>query len=105
MTETKEQESFLPVAYTTPTQSGEEREEIFVSELHQSIREKLDPEAKWLSAEYIKKILRMTFGNRRRAVHKCILAMLYKAHAAKEEDEVVVIRNKLMAFEDERLVI
>ena len=105
MTKTNEQESFLPIAYTTSTQSGENEEEIFVSELHQSIREKLDPEARWLSAMYIKQILRMTFGDRRRAVHKCILAMLYKASAAEEEEEIVVIRNKLMAFEDERLVI
>ena len=99
-----EQESFLPVAYI-PAERLEEGREVFVSELHQSIREKLDPEARWLSAAYIKQILRMTFGDRRRAIHKCILAMLYKAHSANEVDAVVAIRNKLMAFEDERLIV
>jgi len=83
----------------------EEIEEVFASELHRSIREKLDPDSKWLSADNILQILRMTAGNRRRAIHKCILSMLYHALRKKETEAVVQIRHKLTAFEDGRLVI
>jgi len=83
----------------------EEIEEVFASELHRSIREKLDPESKWLSADQILQILRIAAGDRRRSVHKCILAMLYRAGRKKDAEAVIQFRHKLMAFEDERLVI
>ena len=58
---------------------AKEIEEVFASELHRSIREKLDPESKWLSADQILQILRIAGGDRRRSVHKCLLAILYRA--------------------------
>ena len=83
----------------------EEIEEVFASELHKSIREKLDPESLWLSADEILQILRISAGDRRRASHKCILAMYYRALRKKDPEAVIKMRHKLMAFEDGRLII
>lgn len=80
-------------------------EEVFASGLHRSIREKLDPESRWLSADQILQILRVAGGNQRRTVHKCLLAMLYRAMREKDAEKVVQFRHKLTAFEDGRLVI
>lgn len=80
-------------------------EEIFVSELHQSIRNKLDPNSRWLSNDQILQILRIAGGDRRRSVHKCLLAMLYRAMREKQQESIIQIRHKLTAFEDERLAI
>jgi len=80
-------------------------EEVFVNELHRSIREKLDPDSKWLPTEKILQILRMAGGNRRRSVHKCMLAMLYAALNAGDAEAAVAARHRLTAFEDERLMV
>ena len=79
--------------------------EIFVNELHQSIRGKLDPDGKWLPTDQILTILRMAGGDRRRSVHKCLLAMWYNASNAGDAEAAVAARHRITAFEDERLVV
>lgn len=95
MTDTKESENV----------AVKDIEEVFASGLHRSIREQLDPESRWLSADQILQILRIAGGNPRRSVHKCILAILYRAHREKDAEKVVQFRHKLTAFEDGRLKI
>jgi hypothetical protein len=78
---------------------------VYMSSLHTVIRTKLDPSSEWLSDDNIKRIERISAGNRRRVVHKCLLGMLYKAQRGKNAEAAVAFRHKLMAFEAGRLVL
>lgn len=79
--------------------------EIHYSSLHATIRTKLDAESVWLADEDILRILRVSCGDRRRAVQKCLLCMWYKAQREKNRRAVVEFRHRLTAFEDGRLVV
>ncbi len=71
--------------------------------LHSAIREKLDPGSVWIADADIQQVIRICPGDTRRAIHKCLLSMLYRARHQRNRTETIRIRRLLYFFENDLL--
>ena len=67
--------------------------------LHGRIRERLDPEAEFLSDKDIQKIIRMHFSHETNIIRQCLLGIALIAEKAGKIDVAVRFRKLLFAFE------
>lgn len=74
-------------------------------DLHNRLRDAIDPNAKFLTDSMIQRILRIVHFDLRRAAHRCFLAYTHEALAAGDPNEAARGRAMLINFERDRIKI